>query len=62
MSRELMSLQMEKPMMRPFALIARASSGSGTFHFPSRRIRTGAPGPATRRGVALKKSSGRAAV
>lgn len=35
-------------------MIARVSSGSGTFHLPSARMRTGVPGAATRCGVALK--------
>ncbi len=61
MSRELMSLQIVQPMTRPAALTTTASSGSGTFHFESLRMRTFWRGPETRCGVALKKSSGRSA-
>ncbi len=61
MSRDDMSLPMVKPSIVPAELIQSASSGSGTFHFESRRMRTGLPGPATREAVALKKSSGRGA-
>src|SRR5438309_982748 len=41
--------------------MTRASSGSGTSHVESARTTTGSSGPATRRAVALKKSSGRSA-
>jgi len=61
MSRELMSLQIVQPMMRPEELTTTASSGSGTFHFESLRMRTFCPGPDTRWGVDLKKISGRSA-
>ena len=40
MSRELMSLQIVQPTIVPDALTATASSGSGTFHFESLRMRT----------------------
>ena len=45
MSRELMSLQMVQPMILPDELTTTASSGSGTFHFESLRMRTSWRGP-----------------
>ncbi len=61
MSRELMSLPMVYPMIAPLDVTARVSSGSGTFHRASRRMRTVWPDPRTRCGLALKNNSGRAA-
>src|SRR5260370_37043742 len=58
MSRELISFQMVYPVIVPAGLISRVSSGSGTDHLESDRIRTALRGPTTRRPVALKKSSG----
>jgi hypothetical protein len=61
MSRELMSLPIEKPTIRRSGATYTASSGSGTFHVLSFRTRTSAPVPTTRSAVALKNSSGRRA-
>ncbi len=59
MSRALTSLPIVNPTSSSAGLKTRASSGSGTDQFESRRTRIGSPGPATRLGVALKNSSGR---
>ena len=61
MSRELMSLPIVYPVIFPFADITSVSSGSGTFHFESLRIRTFAPVPTARYPGDLKNNSGRSA-
>ena len=43
MSRELMSLPIVQPTSRPREFVTSASSGSGTFHFASRRMPTSPP-------------------
>ncbi len=49
------------PVIAPVELTSNVSSGSGTDHVASLRIRTVPPGPITRLPLALKKSSGRSA-
>ena len=53
MSRELMSLPIVQPTSRPREFVTSASSGSGTFHFASRRMPTSPP-VATRLTVSVR--------